>query len=269
MATTNVPIPQDKIGETFVWRDWFQKLSNRVFGSMSNQDQNAVFITGGTIDNTVIGGTTPAAGTFTTLAVDSGTDGQVLIGRTSDHHFVPATLTAGAGITITNGPGSIAIAQTVATTKNYGAFSDYTTQTLASTTAGQVMTFNTTDLGGHGVSVVSGSRLTVATTGVYNFQWSGQFVCTSTTLQDTYVWIRINGTDVVGSTGLISVPNSHAGVDGHTIAGWNFLLALNAGDYVQLVWGGSSTALSIATIAAGTSPTRPSTASLIATFQQI
>jgi len=63
----NVPIPQDKIGESFVWRDWFQRLGNRVFGSMSTQNTNAVFITGGTIDSTVIGGTTPAAGTFTAL----------------------------------------------------------------------------------------------------------------------------------------------------------------------------------------------------------
>jgi len=36
-------------------------------GTLAEQDANAVAITGGTIDNTVIGGTTPAAGTFTTL----------------------------------------------------------------------------------------------------------------------------------------------------------------------------------------------------------
>ena len=36
-------------------------------GTMSTQNANAVAITGGTIDNTVIGGTTPAAGTFTTI----------------------------------------------------------------------------------------------------------------------------------------------------------------------------------------------------------
>jgi hypothetical protein len=69
MATNlpNVPIPQDKIGESFVWRDWFQRLGNRVFGSMSAQNTNAVFITGGTVDNTVVGSVTPAAGTFTAL----------------------------------------------------------------------------------------------------------------------------------------------------------------------------------------------------------
>jgi hypothetical protein len=37
------------------------------YGTMAQQNANAVAITGGTIDNTVIGGTTPAAGTFTTL----------------------------------------------------------------------------------------------------------------------------------------------------------------------------------------------------------
>jgi hypothetical protein len=41
--------------------------TNLGLGSIATQNANAVAITGGTIDNTVIGGTTPAAGTFTTL----------------------------------------------------------------------------------------------------------------------------------------------------------------------------------------------------------
>jgi hypothetical protein len=36
-------------------------------GTIATQNANSVAITGGTIDNTVIGGTTPAAGTFTTV----------------------------------------------------------------------------------------------------------------------------------------------------------------------------------------------------------
>jgi hypothetical protein len=65
---TNIPIPQNPIGESFVWREWFQRLSNRVFGDMSDQDSNAVFITGGVIDGTAIGATTPDTGAFTTLS---------------------------------------------------------------------------------------------------------------------------------------------------------------------------------------------------------
>jgi len=37
------------------------------YGTMATQNANAVAITGGNINNTVIGGTTPAAGTFTTI----------------------------------------------------------------------------------------------------------------------------------------------------------------------------------------------------------
>jgi hypothetical protein len=65
---TNIPIPQNPIGESFVWREWLQRLSNRVFGDMSDQDSNAVFITGGVIDGTSIGATTPDTGAFTTLS---------------------------------------------------------------------------------------------------------------------------------------------------------------------------------------------------------
>jgi len=48
------------------------------YGTMATQNANAVAITGGTINGTVIGGTTPAAITGTTLGIDtSGTDAQI------------------------------------------------------------------------------------------------------------------------------------------------------------------------------------------------
>ena len=128
MANKNIPIPQDKIGENFVWRDWFQKLSNRVYGTISSQDSNNVDITGGVIQATSV--------TTNTLYVPTGTDGQVLIGKTSDHSFTPATLTAGTNITITNAPGSITIAGSGATTGDvFGP---------ASATDNAVARFNTT-----------------------------------------------------------------------------------------------------------------------------
>lgn len=67
----NVPIPQNPIGENFAWRDWLQRLSNRVFGSLGQQDANAVLINGGSIDNTVIGSLTPSSGKFTSIALNS------------------------------------------------------------------------------------------------------------------------------------------------------------------------------------------------------
>lgn len=151
---------------------------------------------------------------------------------------------------------------------NYGSFADTTTQTAAANTA-TVMTFNTTDFASNVSVVTSGgkaSRITVANAGIYNFQWSGQFQNTNNQLHDVSVWVRKNGTDVVGSTGLISIPNSHGGVNGHTIAGWNFLFTLAANDYIELWWSTDSTLVTIEAYAAGTSPTRPSTSSLVATM---
>lgn len=75
--------------------DWNADHSLVGAGTMAEQDANAVAITGGSINNTPIGGTTPAAGAFTTLSStgnttlgDASTDtvtvnGNVGIGTTS------------------------------------------------------------------------------------------------------------------------------------------------------------------------------------------
>ena len=154
----------------------------------------------------------------------------------------------------------------------YGAFQDTTNQTATANTA-TVMTFNTTDFS-NGVSVVTSggkaSRLTVAQAGVYNLQFSVQLQNTDTQLHDVSIWLRKDssgaGVDIDGSTGLVSVPNSHGGIDGHTIIGWNYFVTLNTNDFVEIWWSTTSTNVTIQAYAAGTSPTRPSTASVVATM---
>ena len=146
----------------------------------------------------------------------------------------------------------------------YLAISDYNSHTVTANTA-NVMTFNTTDYANE-CSLVSTSRLTANYTGLYNLQFSTQFQNTDTQLHDVSIWLRINGVDVVGSTGFISVPNQHGGVPGHAINGWNFYVQLDAGDYVELWWSATNAAITIQTYAASVGPTRPSTASNVATL---
>ena len=147
----------------------------------------------------------------------------------------------------------------------YGAFQSLVDQAIATANTAYAMTMDTTDYS-NGVTLSNSSRLNVKNAGVYNFQWSGQFNNTDTQIHDVDVWLRKNGTNVVGSTGVISVPNSHGGVDGHTIVGWNYFLELAANDYIELYWSSTSTNISLQFYPAQTSPTRPSTASLIATM---
>lgn len=47
--------------------DFIPAPAPSIAGTLAEQDANAVVITGGTIDGTIIGGSTPAAGTFTTV----------------------------------------------------------------------------------------------------------------------------------------------------------------------------------------------------------
>jgi hypothetical protein len=149
----------------------------------------------------------------------------------------------------------------------YGAFQSVVDQTITANTA-TAMTLDTTDYT-NGVYLSNSSRMNVRNNGVYNLQWSGQFQNTDNQLHDVSVWLRKNGTDIVGSTGLISVPNSHGGVDGHTIAGWNYFLELVKDDYIEIYWSATNAAVSLQFYSAQTSPTRPSTASVIATMNYI
>jgi hypothetical protein len=145
----------------------------------------------------------------------------------------------------------------------YGAFSSDQDQTAVANTA-TLMTLNTTDFASD-VSI-SSSEITVVDAGIYNLQFSAQFQNTDTAFQDVYIWLRQNGVDIPGSTGFVSVPNRHAGTDGHLIVGWNYFLSMAAGDHVEIYWSIPNTAVSIQHLAASGSPTKPSTQSVVATM---
>ena len=146
----------------------------------------------------------------------------------------------------------------------YGSFQDSTDQTASSTTEAYAVTFNTTDFS-HGISVASNSQITAKSYGIYNAQFSIQFVNTDTQIQDVDVWFSKNGTNIANSNSRFSIPNSHGGVDGSLIAALNFWIELNENDYFELMWSTTSTAVSIQQIPAQTSPTRPATPSVILT----
>jgi len=204
----------------------------------------------------------------------------IMNGKTNNTGSITLATGGATTTTITDrriGPDSIILFMPLTAAANtdavpYGAFQDNTDQTIASTTTAYQMTFNTTD-SSNGVTVVTSggkaSRLTVANAGTYNLQWSGQFNNSDNQLNDVSVWLRKNGTDIVGSTGFISIPNSHGGVDGHIIAGWNYFVDLAANDYIEMMWSATNTAVSLQFYPAATSPTRPTTASLIATLSYV
>ena len=152
---------------------------------------------------------------------------------------------------------------------NFGGWEDTTTQS-GSTVAGVPFTYNQGDYTNNGVTLVDNSKLTVAVGGVYNLQWSAQLQNLDVAPQDVSVWIRINGVDVVGSTGVIGLSARKNPADPfHGVFGWNFFLTLAANDYVQLYWYKTSANITCPAYPAQTSPVIPSTASVVVTLQQV
>jgi len=145
----------------------------------------------------------------------------------------------------------------------YGAFSSDQDQTTTANVA-TLMTLNTTDFN-NGVSI-SSSKITVATAGIYNLQFSAQFVNTDSNVQDVYIWLKQSGVDISGSTGFVSIPSRHGGTDGHAIVGWNYFLSMTAGQYIEIYWSVPNAAVSIQHLAASGTPTKPSTQSVVATM---
>jgi hypothetical protein len=148
----------------------------------------------------------------------------------------------------------------------HGAFYDTTTQTVASTTTAYTITLNSTSESS-GVSVTSGSRITVEEAGIYNLQFSIQLNNLDTAPQDVDVWIRHNGVDIPNSNSRFGLAARKNIADPfHVVGALNFMHEMTTGDYMQIMWRASSTNVSIVAYTAGTAPTRPAIPSVIATM---
>jgi hypothetical protein len=147
----------------------------------------------------------------------------------------------------------------------YGAFSDFTDQTTTVNTA-TLVALSVTDFSNE-VSLQTGSKITVANAGIYNLQFSVQLQNLDNAPQDVFIWLKQNGTDITGSTGLVGLPaRKSVGVPFHDIKGWNYFLSMNANDYVQIYWSTTNVDVTIQTYPASGTPTKPSTASVVATL---
>ena len=205
---------------------------------------------------------TSSGGTAPVISTSMATN--KLIGRYSASTGVMEEVTIGSGLTLT-GAGILNNTATPTPLGYYGAFQDVTNQTAAVINTGYPMLLGVTDLS-NGVTVVSGSRVTIANTGIYNIQWSAQFTNPLASEHDVTIWLRKNGVDVPGSAGVVLVPAKHGSADGHTLPSWNFLLDVIAGDYYEFVWSTVNTSVYISFQPAGSPP--PSTASVVLTVTQ-
>ena len=147
---------------------------------------------------------------------------------------------------------------------DYGLFADNTTQTALLNTA-TPMLLNTTELGGHGISIESGSRITVANAGVYNLQFSAQIKKSNAGTDFVTIWFRKNGIDIPNSATDFNL----TGTGALEVASWNLLSSLLAGEYLEIIWSTPDINITIQKTDARTAPVRPSVPSVIVTMQRV
>lgn len=145
----------------------------------------------------------------------------------------------------------------------YGSFLSVVDQTVAQNTP-VALSAATQDLS-NGVTVVNGSRFTVASGGTFNVQFSAQIVQGANSGLMS-IWLRKNGVDVPDSATQMDLQNNNS-----YVFALNFLVQLNSGGYVELYWASSSNNTNIEHLPAtvGTPYTRPAIPSLIVTVTQV
>lgn len=159
----------------------------------------------------------------------------------------PGMIISGTGVSA----GTRIVSQTSGTAGSNGVYVVSISQTVSSATT---------------ITGTVASKIVAGLPGLYNVQFSVQFVSTDINIHDTDIWLRKNGVDVAESNSQFSVPNKHAGVDGHLLGALNFYIDLAAGEYIEIMWATASSSVTIQYIGPQTSPTRPGTPSVIVTM---
>lgn len=141
------------------------------------------------------------------------------------------------------------------TTPDYGAFhSDIDMQ--ASINTPTPIPTEITDLSS-GISVVASSQITVSRDGIYNLQFSSQIHNRGGggSGEQIDIWLAKNGNAVPATATRMIVPNGR-----YSVAAWNFMIQLDAGDYLELIYYTNNANIVVEHVpAAGVIPSVPST----------
>jgi hypothetical protein len=128
----------------------------------------------------------------------------------------------------------------------FGSFYSNIDQPLLSTTQSQAVTINAT-YSANQVSITSGSRITFATKGTYQLTYVAQISNLANSIEDAIFWIRYNGSDYPNSGTQVSLqPRKGPTTPSKQLVTVSFIgVAQNDGDYIELVWVGTSLSLSL------------------------
>jgi len=159
--------------------------------------------------------------------------------------------------------GTLLVRPTIWPRLYYASFSDTTDQYAANVNTAYAITYNTVDIASGFEIGTPRSRVYARNSGLYNFQFSAQYVSTNSSAKDVYIWIRKNGQDIPNSASRKSITGN--GV--YDVLAWNFIVSMNANDYFELMWAANDTTIRLA--APGATSFCPAIPSVILTVTEV
>lgn len=139
-------------------------------------------------------------------------------------------------------------------------------QGVASASTALAIPFDTTDTSNQvSLDPADNTKIVFDIAGYYNIQFSVQLVNCTSSIDNATLWFRQNTVDIANTAGIVSIPAKHAGGVGAAIVSWNLIVAVNAGDNIQLMMASDSGDTVAATYPPGTSPVHPASPAVILT----
>lgn len=146
----------------------------------------------------------------------------------------------------------------------YGTFSSTSTQPVAGVNTATVVTFNTPEDVNY-TSIKDNSKITVAETGDYFFQFSAQFASSGSSSVQADIWLRKNGVDIPRTNSRVTLQ----GNPNEVLATLNYILDLKANDYVQVVFSSADSGVKLISHSSLSTPARPNIPSIIASVNLV
>jgi hypothetical protein len=142
----------------------------------------------------------------------------------------------------------------------------YSTVTQTNPVASTVnkVTFNNAAIN-VGITLVTATQITVSKTANYNFQFTTQVDKTDAGLDQLDIWILRNNINYPDTNTTLTLNTTNEPL----LAGWNYTLALSAGDFVEIGWQSLDINMRLLANVAQILPSRPATPSVRCTIVQL
>lgn len=137
---------------------------------------------------------------------------------------------------------------------------------VSSSSSVRIIPFTSTDYSnGVALNAVDATHIDFSVGARYNLQFSAQFFNVDSSEDIVTMWLRLDNVDVPQSAGRCAIAKKTGAGPGLLIVGWNQILDINAGSYIELCYSSITGNSVVASFPAQTSPVTPVSPAVIFT----